>query len=257
MKLLIIYMAMLMAFISEPDHTPYTSKALPDSPGADVRKPRLSRFVSGRDGGARSGELGLHGIDVSHHQGEIDWSVVARQAAAGFVYIKATEGQNHIDTRYARNVSEARRYGLKVGSYHFFRPNVPAGAQYKNFMQNISLKDQDLVPLIDVEDDGGLTIAALQSRVLDFARMLTKALDGRVPMIYTGMNFYNKFFAGNSQFVQYPFMIAQYNGVEPQLDHGDDYLIWQYTSKSYVPGIKGRVDQSCFRGGHTLGEIMR
>lgn len=59
------------------------------------------------------------GIDVSHHQGIIDWVAVAQDAAIQFVYIKATEGSTHLDSMYERNIREANLVGLNVGSYHY------------------------------------------------------------------------------------------------------------------------------------------
>ncbi len=59
------------------------------------------------------------GIDVSHHQRNIDWNKVATYTNIQFVYIKATEGTTFKDPKYVYNTNEARRNGLKVGSYHF------------------------------------------------------------------------------------------------------------------------------------------
>nr|WP_217497729.1 GH25 family lysozyme [Lysobacter enzymogenes] len=61
----------------------------------------------------------LRGIDVSHHQGAIDWRAVARDAVA-FAYLKASEGGDHRDRRYAANARDARAAGVAVGAYHFF-----------------------------------------------------------------------------------------------------------------------------------------
>src|SRR5690349_2704594 len=61
----------------------------------------------------------VRGIDVSHHQNEIDWRKVAHDDVS-FAFIKATEGGDHRDTRFATNWKEAQAAGLKVGAYHFF-----------------------------------------------------------------------------------------------------------------------------------------
>lgn len=62
------------------------------------------------------------GIDVSHYQGTIDWQRVVRSTNISYVYLKATEGANYVDDTYRRNLTEARRAGLSVGSYHFTAP---------------------------------------------------------------------------------------------------------------------------------------
>ena len=93
----------------------------------------------------------LHGIDVSHYQGRIDWRTVAKSKEVGYVYIKATESNYMVDDTYEYNLTEARRNGIKAGSYHFFRPGVSAAGQFALFKRVIDKRKQDLLPLIDVE----------------------------------------------------------------------------------------------------------
>ena len=74
-----------------------------------------------------------------------------------YVYMKATEGGDRIDHMYEENIHLAHRYGLKVGSYHFFRPKSPLRTQLRNFMMQCRPGDQDLIPMIDVESTGKLS----------------------------------------------------------------------------------------------------
>ena len=62
----------------------------------------------------------VRGVDVSAHQGVIDWEVLSEQGIE-FAFIKATEGATFADERFAYNYAEAARCGLRVGAYHFFR----------------------------------------------------------------------------------------------------------------------------------------
>ena len=96
-----------------PDKEAYKYKAMADSHFGPKPEPRIihSKYYSGKT---------LHGIDISHHQGTINWSEAAKDTKVGYVYIKATEGRDHVDDTYAFNVREARRNGLKVGAYHFY-----------------------------------------------------------------------------------------------------------------------------------------
>ena len=64
----------------------------------------------------------LPGIDVSHHQGLIDWSEVAGSGQR-FAFAKATEGSTFVDPNYAFNKSEAEMAGILFGAYHFARPD--------------------------------------------------------------------------------------------------------------------------------------
>ena len=85
----------------------------------------------------------IHGIDLSHYQGEVFWEHVGANSKMAYVYLKATEGGTHIDKTYERNIELAHRYGLKVGSYHFFRPKTDLVKQLENFMSQCRPGDQD------------------------------------------------------------------------------------------------------------------
>ena len=98
-----------------------------------------------------------HGIDLSHYQGEVFWETVGENTKMAYVYLKATEGGDRIDAQYERNIEMAHRHGLKVGSYHFFRPKTPVITQLENFMMQCRPGEQDLIPMIDVETTGGLS----------------------------------------------------------------------------------------------------
>ena len=232
----------------EPDAPASTFQAKPDFAASKAKQPVIGGI--GYEGDH------LHGIDVSHYQGRIDWRAVSRDKNVGYVYIKATESNYMVDDTYEYNLSEARRNGIKVGSYHFFRPGVSAAGQFAIFKRVIDKKKQDLLPLIDVEVTGGVSIETLHARLQEFLRLVTEEY-GRRPVIYTGRNFYNKYFAGYSFYKPYLFMIAMYNTTEqPYLSNGDDYVIWQYSCKGQINGIRGEVDLSRFVGRHTISEIM-
>ncbi|MBR3479042.1 MAG: glycosyl hydrolase family 25 [Bacteroidaceae bacterium] len=232
----------------EPDAPANTFKATPDTAPNKRTQPVIG--LLGAEGDH------LHGIDVSHYQGRIDWRTVAKSKEVGYVYIKATESNYMVDDTYEYNLTEARRNGIKAGSYHFFRPGVSAAGQFALFKRVIDKRKQDLLPLIDVEVTGGVSIATLHSRLQEFLKLVTEEY-GRRPVIYTGRNFYNKYFADYDFYKPYLFMIAMYNTAEqPYLDNGEDYVIWQYSSKGRIDGIRGDVDQSRFVGRHTLSEIL-
>ena len=98
----------------------------------------------------------IHGIDISHYQGEVFWKTIGDNTRMAYVYIKATEGGDRIDKRYENNLLTARKHGLKVGSYHFYRPITPQEKQLKNFTTQCLPHEQDLIPMIDVETKNGL-----------------------------------------------------------------------------------------------------
>ena len=99
-------------------------------------------------------------------------------------------------------------------------------------------------------------MSTLHSRLQEFLKLVTEEY-GRRPVIYTGRNFYNKYFAEFDFYKPDLFRIAMYNTDEqPELINGEDYVIWQYSSKGRINGIRGDVDQCRFVGRHTLSEIL-
>lgn len=192
------------------------------------------------------------GIDVSHYQGYIDWDKVAASAAISYVYIKATEGSGFLDDTYERNLREARRVGLSVGSYHFYRPNISPKEQFDNLTTYVRPDEQDLVPLIDIESRGKVSDRQFVEDLKTFVRMVEKHY-GKKPLLYTYQNFYNRHLSG--QLTAYPWMIAKYQSEQPLLNDDKDYIIWQYSSTGTIPGIRGNVDRSRLMGNHALHQL--
>lgn len=149
----------------------------------------------------------VEGIDVSHYQGQIDWTAVGRSGKVAYVYIKATEGASLVDDCYERNLQGARRAGISAGAYHFYRPNIDWKVQFDNMTSVVKLDEQDLVPLIDIETTGGVSNEKLVGDLKLFIDAVTRHY-GRRPLLYTYQNFYNKHLIGN--FKNYSWMIACY-----------------------------------------------
>jgi len=206
-----------------------------------------------RTSNARINSKYKEGIDVSHYQGRIDWDAVASGTPISYVYLKATEGARLVDDTYERNLLEARRVGLSVGSYHFYRPNVNWQEQFDNMVAVVKMEDQDLVPIIDVEHRGSVSEATFIGDLRAFIEKVTEYY-GKKPLIYTYHNFYNRYLTG--EFPDYHFMIARYRSDSPTLDDGKDYIMWQYTSTGSIPGIRGNVDRSKLMGDFSLSQVM-
>ena len=194
----------------------------------------------------------VHGIDLSHYQGEVFWETVGNNTKMAYVYLKATEGGDRIDAKYERNIELAHRYGLKVGSYHFFRPKTPLSLQLRNFTTQCLPGEQDLIPMIDVETTGNLPTEQFCDSLMTFLRMIERTYRQK-PLVYTFRNFYNKHLVGMLD--DYQLMIAMYQDVEPVLADERDITMWQYTGKGRIVGVNGYIDKSRFLGDHTLREI--
>ncbi len=193
----------------------------------------------------------IHGIDLSHYQGNVFWEAVSETKMA-YVYLKATEGGDRIDDKYERNIELAHRYGLKVGSYHFYRPRIPQERQLQNFLTQCRPEEQDLIPMVDIETRSGLEREEFIDSLTKFIRLVERTYHCK-PLLYSYTNFYNANLQG--LFQDYKFMIAQYSSNEPVLADGHEYLMWQYSCKGHIDGVSGYIDKSRFMGHHRLREI--
>ena len=194
----------------------------------------------------------VHGIDLSHYQGEVFWETVGRNTKMAYAYLKATEGGDRIDAKYERNIELAHRYGLKVGSYHFFRPKTPLLLQLRNFTAQCLPGEQDLIPMIDVETTANMPDEQFCDSLITFLRMIERTYHQK-PLVYTFRNFYNWHLVGKLD--GYQLMVAMYQDEEPVLADGRDITMWQYTGKGRIIGVNGYVDKSRFLGNHHLREI--
>ena len=97
------------------------------------------------NGGVASAHaMPVQGIDVSYWQGDIDWAK-AREAGVRFTFIKATEGGDHLDSKFHENWAGARDAGIARGAYHFLYWCRPADEQALWFMLNVP-PDPDALP---------------------------------------------------------------------------------------------------------------
>jgi len=195
----------------------------------------------------------IHGIDLSHYQGDVFWETIGENKKTAYVYLKATEGGDNIDNKYAHNIQMAKQNGLLVGSYHFFRPKTPIKLQVENFTAQCRPEDQDLIPMIDIETKTGLSDSAFVDSLMTFLDAIEEYYHQK-PLLYTGTNFYNKYLSGGL-LDNYKIMIAQYTVQEPVLADDRDITLWQYTGKGRINGVKGNIDKSRFMGKHGLREI--
>ncbi|KAF3995895.1 glycoside hydrolase family 25 protein [Glaciimonas immobilis] len=150
----------------------------------------------------------LNGIDVSHYQGLIDWSIV-KSNSIGFAFAKATQGSNIVDPCFSTNWANMKAVGLLRGAYHFFDSSCDSHAQAQNFLTTVgSLDAEDLPPVLDIEEFlGAYGNTDLPTNVQTWLDVVEQGL-GRKPMIYTGTSFWNQYM--NNQFGDYPLWIAEY-----------------------------------------------
>lgn len=194
----------------------------------------------------------VKGIDVSRYQGGIHWEDVASDGVK-FAYIKATEGRDIVDDRYAENIKGAQDAGLAVGSYHYLTSRSPVKSQFANFTSTIDKEDQDLLPMVDIEKAGVSTWNARQIKdSLQLFLDLSKKHFGKYPIIYTYSNFFNQYLSPD--FNHYYLFIANYQQ-EPVVKGAGVHNIWQLTDRGRVSGINHRVDLDILSNGTTLEDL--
>ncbi len=192
------------------------------------------------------------GVDVSHHQAEIDWRALKGEGVA-FAYIKATEGGDFRDPRFAENWQASRDAGIARGAYHFFTLCRSGAEQASNFIAFVPFDAADLPHAIDAEHMG----PCQSHQVKDVALEITIFLDrleshyGRRPLIYTTREFHDAYLAG--RFPAERFWLRSL--VIPPLYRRNQWTLWQYHNHGRREGIAGPVDLNAFAG--SRGDFAR
>ncbi|MEZ5953289.1 MAG: GH25 family lysozyme [Hyphomonas sp.] len=182
-------------------------------------------------------EPGAEGIDISHHNGRIDWDLLDT-APIDFIYLKATEGGDWKDPDFQQNWRQATGRGWLAGAYHFYLLCRDGETQAANFIQSVEVRDGTLPPAVDLEyahncaPSGSKDAARAELRVF-LARL--EAEYGQRPVLYTTPDFHADWLAG--AFADYPVWMRSLSG-PPE----EGVLIWQYSMKGRVAGIEGPVD---------------
>lgn len=181
------------------------------------------------------------GIDISHHQGSIDWDrlfEVARfDTLISFVYCKATEGADHIDSRYSQYRKELKKRGIPNGSYHFFSATSDPIIQADHFLKYWDQKEMDLPPVLDVEVE--FSDYSIMIRNIGAWLNRVEEQSGMRPIIYTSQHFYETKFS--NEFKDYKFWIAAYSK-RPECIEDARIIHWQFSEEGILPGIDEPVD---------------
>ena len=185
------------------------------------------------------------GIDVSKHNGEIDFEKVAADDYQ-FVFIKASEGKTYQDEAFARNYEGARDAGLKVGAYHFFRKNRTGEEQAANLLNVVKGKELDLPLVIDLEDDWGNGATTSRETALKRVLEMIEILDdkGYDVMIYTNLDGYGKYYMG--MLGDHDLWLCSFTS--PDMLTDKPHRFQQFSHEGVVDGVKGDVDLNVWRG---------
>jgi lysozyme len=185
------------------------------------------------------------GLDISHHQGDIDWdSVSTSKHPIQFVFIRATYGSRRLDRTFEQNWDGSHNRSFLRGVYHYYRPHQSSTSQFDFFKKHVHLRKGDLPPVLDLEENSLFGKANLLEGIKNWLK-LAKEHYGVKPIIYTNRDFYLRYFNTN-EFKSYHFWIAAYSGRHRVADI--PWTFHQFTEGMYVKGIEGNVDGNDFNG---------
>jgi lysozyme len=202
------------------------------------------RWLPGYRPGLEGGER--YGVDVSSHQGEVDWEMVAGDGIE-FAYIKATEGGDFVDERFGRNWAGAAAAGLDRGAYHFFTLCRPGVEQAENFLRTVPSDPDALPPVVDLELAGNCSERPDRARVeRDLVAFLdqVESATGQTVVLYIGDDFEGRYHIRDE--LARPIWHRRVL-IRPDVD---GWWIWQVHGYASVDGIEGDADLNVMRGDH-------
>lgn len=193
----------------------------------------------------------IHGIDISHYQGKIDWEQLKNAMIKGcpvrFVIIKSTEGSSRLDENFRENFNQARDFGFIRGVYHFWSNKSTAREQAYYFLDQVHLTDGDLPPVLDIEHKpADKSVEDFQRDVLTWLHIVEDKYHAK-PIIYTYYKFKEQYLSA-PVFDDYPYWIAHY--YVDKVQYKGKWKFWQHTDVGKLPGIKGYVDFNIYNGSY-------
>lgn len=213
----------------------------------------------------------IYGIDISKYQHgkgrkyyPIQWNrlrisslgSISRKTVHGnvdypvsFVYIKSTEGTSIRNPYFKSDYTQAHRYKIKAGAYHFYSVRSSATVQAEYFLKHTSFKPGDMPPVLDVEPTdkqieqmGGAE--ALFRSIRTWMEIVRRKVGVR-PVLYVSQRFVNKYISQAPDIKRnYNIWIARYGEYKPDVR----LVYWQLCPDGRVDGITGEVDINVFNG---------
>ena len=188
----------------------------------------------------------MRGIDVSEHQGNINWDSVKGQI--DFAILRLGWIGNHdnhtLDTKFERNYNECKRLGIPIGAYVYNycvnEATAQSGASWT--ISQLKGKTLELPVYIDMEDDSGINLGK------DLNTAICKAFNNIIESagiwagVYANLNWFTNYLNKDVLVPRYTSWIAHY-GVSPDKYEGQ-YDMLQYTSSGKVSGINGNIDMN-------------
>lgn len=194
----------------------------------------------------KQNKMAVQGIDISHHQGMINWDDVKTENIS-FIFMKATEGTTFTDPAFKNYLKQAKAMGKKVGAYHFFSFCKSGEDQADHFI-NVVAKNEKILPILDLEFDAESECGKTEKEVIKQVNgFITKIKEhyGCSPLLYMPAAFYKRYAIG--EFEGCKLWIRDTEG-KPNLPDKKEWHFWQYADRGKIKGINGYVDLNAFNG---------
>ena len=198
----------------------------------------------------------VKGMDVSSHQGNVNWSA-AWNNGARFAYVKATEGTSYLNPYFAQQYNGSYNVGMIRGAYHFARPNVSSGVTQADYFVahggGWSRDGKTLPGALDIEWNpysGGTCYGKSQTAMVSWIRAFSNeyhARTSRWPVIYTATSWWSQCTGNLGDFTSTnPLWVARYASAPGTLPFAwGYYTFWQNADSGIFPG-----DQDVFNGAY-------
>lgn len=195
----------------------------------------------------------VKGVDLSAYQGEVDWKIMAEQNI-DFAFIKATEGNDYVDSRFENNWEESQKTDIRVGAYHFLNFDVSGKDQANHFIKTVSMGKKNLPPVLDLElygkyEENPLEKSKVKVIVDEFLNTLESEYKVK-PIIYTTQYIFNMYLG--SDYKDYKIWIVDLDNTWPKtLPNGNEWTFWQFSHRGVMDGYYGDelfIDMNLYNG---------
>jgi lysozyme len=192
----------------------------------------------------------IWGIDISHHQKNIDYDRLISENKPAYVYLKTSQGKFMVDDQYSARLKKFRELGIPVGGYHFFNYNVSGKDQAAHYIKTADLQKGDLYPVLDVEmkHSSSQNKQWIVKEIKSFCEVVKEEY-GVEPLIYCEYDYYRKYL--KEDFSDYQYWISDFVRA-PRCN----YVMWQYDTLP-VKGLgRGKIDNNRLAEGVKLEQLI-
>ncbi len=196
-------------------------------------------------------------IDVSEHNGTIDWAAV-KKAGINYAVIRDGYGTSHVDNYFKRNMEGAIAQGIHIGIYHFSYALSAAGAKAEaEYVLKLikQYKDKIVLPVffdfeydtVDYAKKQGVTLGkeAFNAHTVAFCNTIQAA--GYRAGVYYNLDYLRRY-VDIDRVGKYVQWYAQYSSTAS----ATTWDFWQYSSSYTIAGCSGTFDVSVIKNSGSI-----